>query len=469
MTSERGMGFDVFATRVFLVVAAALSATSAVQTDFWWLLRAGADFWHTGKVPLTEHYSYTADGRSWSNHEWLWEAIVYALHRVGGMPLVAVMVAGTVLATLSVLLRLTRATGYVVPVVLVLTVPLVSVSWTMRPQVTSIMLFVVTMWLLSRERYRLIPFVFLVWANLHAQVVMGGLLLVVATGLAAVRWLRGREPAERSRTLHLALTAAASALATLLNPLGPGLWAYVLGANGRTGQHAINEWHNSFEVIPPVVWFWAVVGVGLVAAVRRRERLRGWPEQVALAAAVAMFPLAVLAIRNIPFFVVAATPLLMTVLEFHPARPPGTVGQARRLLVAVAATAAVLVVSAWALVPAALGWRPVPPALAAGLRACPGHVFTAYNTGAPLIWWVPEVKVFVDNRQDPYPASVLGIALGSEAWSYHTLFAEYDIQCALIETDTSLAWDLHLGGWKQVYGYQELSLWEAPRATTATE
>ena len=473
MTSERSLTFDVFATRIFQIVAAALAAASFVQSDFWWLLRAGQDVWHTGKVPLTEHYSYTAAGRDWSNHEWLWEAIAYAAHSVGGMPLVALMIAATVAATLMVLPRLTRASGYVVPAALLAILPPLSTAWTMRPAVTSLLLFAVTMLLLARERYRLVPVLFLVWANLHAQVAMGGLLLVAATSLAVVRWLTTRAPADRTRTLRLALTTALSALATLLTPLGPGLWRYVLGANGRPGQHEINEWHNAFEVGPLTIWFWILAATALAAVAWRRARLRDWSDQVCLAAAVATLPLAVLAIRNIAFFVLAVTPLLMTLLEFHhPAHPPGTVARPRRTLVAIAAVATAGVLAVWTLLPAAIGWRPVTPALATALRACPGHVFTSYNTGAPLIWWVPEVKVFVDNRQDPYPARILDVGLNISGWNYWTPFHEYDVRCALIEPDSALASGLHRGGWSQTYRYRDVSLWVAPappRATTATE
>ena len=467
------MSFDVFATRAIQITAAALAAAAFVQSDFWWLLRAGQDLWRTGRVPLTEHYSYTAAGRDWTNHEWLWEAIAYAVHRVGGMPLMALMIAATVTATLAVLLRLTRASGYAVPAILAVVLPPMSSAWTMRPAVTSLLLFAVTMLLLARERYLLVPAVFLLWANLHAQVVMGGVLLVAATAVAAVRWLRSRAPAERSRTFRLALTSTGAALATLLTPLGPGLWTYVLGANGRPGQHDINEWHNAFEVGPLTVWFWALAVLALTAGLWRRDRLRAWSDQVCLAAAVSMLPLAVLAIRNIAFFVVAVTPLLMTLLELHhPAHPPGTVGRPRRRLIGLAALATACVVALWTLLPAGMGWRPVTPALADALRACPGHVFTSYNTGAPLIWWTPEVKVFVDNRQDPYPARVLDVGLNIAGWNYYRTFEEYGVQCALIEPESSLASGLHRGGWSSVYRYRDVSLWvapAAPRATTATE
>ena len=461
--------FDVFATRVFQVVAAALAATSVVQPDFWWLLRAGKDIWRTGDVPLTDHYSYTAAGLDWPNHEWLWEATAYALHHVGGMPLVALMVAATVSVTLWALLRLTEARGYVVPLVLVLVVPVISVSWTMRPQVTSLMLFAVTMLLLARERYVVIPPLFLLWANVHAQVVMGGVLLTVATLVAGGRWLVTRDRDDRSRVLRLALTTAVAAAATLANPLGTGLWSYVLDANGRPGQDQIAEWHNAFVINPPVVWFWAVVVVAIVGCIARRHRLGGWTEQVALAAALGMAPLAVLAVRNIPFFVVAVTPLLWTVLEFSGGTRPSTVRRAGGKLVAVGVVAAAGVIAAWTFASDALDWRPVPDRLASAVEACPAHLFNGYANGAALIWWVPDVKVFVDNRQDPYPAEVIDTLFEIDEANYRGIFDEYDIDCALLAHGNRLGARLDSDGWTQVYADEDVSFWVAPRATTASE
>lgn len=466
------MPFDTFATRMFLGVASALAAVSVVQPDFWWLLRAGHDIWRTGEVPLVDHYSYTAAGRDWPNHEWLWEAVVYPLHQLGGMPLVATLTAATVLATLSIVVRLTTATGYAVPVVLVLAVPLASVSWTMRPQVTSLLMFAITTLLLVRERYRWIPVLFIVWANTHAQVVMGAALLATATLVAVGRWATLRSEVERARVVRIAAVTALSAVATLATPLGTGLWSYVLDANGRPRQHEIEEWHNAFEAIPPVLWFWAVLALALVLAISRRDRLTTWNAQVAVAATVPMALLAILAVRNIPFFAIAVIPLLTILTEFHPSRPVGTVQHARRVLVAAGAIAAAVVVTAWAVAPHALGWRPVPAGLGAAVRACPGHLFNDYESGAELIWWVPDVKVFVDNRQDPYPAAVLDSLFDVTRTSYRTTFARYDVRCALVRSDDVLGNFLRDDGWRTTYVGETGSVWvppSTPRATTATE
>ena len=62
------------------VVVTTIACFMPVQSDTWWQLRAGQDFWQTGSVVLEETYSHTAAGRFWINHEWLSEALFYALY-----------------------------------------------------------------------------------------------------------------------------------------------------------------------------------------------------------------------------------------------------------------------------------------------------------------------------------------------------------------------------------------------------
>ena len=81
VTSERltvGLLFVVVVTLAFLAPA---------QNDTWWHLRGGLDIWRTHAVSLRDTYSHTAAGGFWPNHEWLTEAVFYAVYRAGGMPL----------------------------------------------------------------------------------------------------------------------------------------------------------------------------------------------------------------------------------------------------------------------------------------------------------------------------------------------------------------------------------------------
>ena len=65
-------------TPLLFVAIAVAACFSPAQNDTWWHLRAGADAWRTGRVPLLDTFSHTAYGASWPNQEWLGEVVLYA-------------------------------------------------------------------------------------------------------------------------------------------------------------------------------------------------------------------------------------------------------------------------------------------------------------------------------------------------------------------------------------------------------
>jgi hypothetical protein len=445
------MPFDVFATRVLYVVTLGVGSVTAVQGDLWWLLRAGKDIWHTHRVPLVDHYSHTAAGAYWPNHEWLWEVCAYALHAVGGMPLIAAWTGGTIAATVVILRHVSAARGYVVPVSVAIALPLLSVTWTARPQVTSLLFFAVTMCLLSQGRDLWLPPLFLLWANVHAQVLIGGVVLATVTVAAAYEGVRLGTADSRARARRLAVVLILSALATLANPLHGRLWTYVLDYRARPGQDRIEEWASAFHPTLVAALFWVPLVGAVALGLRRHRRLANWSARVPAYAALATAPIAALAVRNIPFFVAACLPLFMNLLEFRTSTPIGRVARGRSALAVVAMTTAGCVVAVWASAPPALRWTPVSNGLADALQGCPGPLYNDFNDGAAIVWWVPQVKVFVDNRQDPYPTDVIRAAGNLDARSYPAVFEQWRIDCALVERSTPLEAALRLDGWRATY------------------
>ena len=65
-----------------------------------------------------------------------------------------------------------------------------SCVWVLRPHVLTLFLLAVLLTLLVRERWRWIPPLFLLWANAHGGVVLGGLVLAAAWAAAVLRWWR---------------------------------------------------------------------------------------------------------------------------------------------------------------------------------------------------------------------------------------------------------------------------------------
>src|SRR5262249_21063942 len=188
----------------------------------------------------------------------------------------------------------------------------------------------------------------------------------------------------------------------------------------------------------PGVWpFWgAAVALPVATLVWRRRLDERTLKLVAMAFAI--LPLALTSIRNVPVFLLVAVPGITAL-----ARPRDRVERIRKaagervgvnaaiLGVAVVAGAAVVVL-AWLAPAPSLGWRPIGPRAAQAIAACGQPMYNTYGDGGMLIWFVPEQKVFIDNRQDPYPTDLLKANHQLELdGQYAAIFAKHDIQCAV--------------------------------------
>jgi hypothetical protein len=473
MTKRRGLSFDEMIVGLLFVVVALRAFLMAAHSDTYWQLRAGQDIWATGHVPRVDSYSYTAAGAPWPDHEWLWQALVYVLHRAGGMPLLTTGGALIVLGAVALAYRLMTGTVATRFVLLLLAIPLASVVWALRPQILTLLGLVVLARLLARERFVALPVLFLVWANAHGGVALGGVLLVVAFLTAVARARLCGEAADGRRALWLGVMLPLCALAIAATPLGFGIFRFVAASEARLREAHINEWRPALPGLSIAGAFW-ILALGFIALLARRLRsLRAgpWSDWVIVACAVALLPLAFRSLRHIgPFLMlapVAASRLLGAGFRLRRGPAPASPDHPRlnATFVGVLAAGAVATVAlAWRAPLEVLNWRPLPPAVLAAVRACPGPLYNHYNEGGYLIWFLPERKVFVDNRQDPYPLALLleHVRVESGQLPHGLLFERFGVRCSFLGADSPTVAALSREGWRSLYRDDKWAVQEAP-------
>jgi hypothetical protein len=438
----------------------AIAATACLmpaQADTYWHLRAGEEIWRTMRVPLTESYSFTAAGRPWPDHEWLWQAVSYALYRAGGMPLLTAVGAAVVMAAFALAYRLMVGPTATRFLLMLVGLPLASCVWALRPQIVSLLLLAVLLRLLVDERYLLVAPLFVLWANVHGAVALGGAALGAATVAALLRARRG-DARDRRRALQLAVLLPVAALATAATPMGFGLWRFIRESMTLSRNTRINEWLPAYPTGPVEIGFWLVAIAFVVLALRRRRQLAAaaWGDQALVAVALVILPLAMRAVRNISPFLLVAVPAASRLLgaEFRLRRTAAAAGSDRpRLNLGLLALVTLLeaggVAAAWGISLPRLGWRPVSGDALAALRASPAPLFNRYNEGGFLIWFAREKPVFVDSRQDPYPLPFLLDDLAVENGApYRPLFRRWGIRSAFLPADSPLVERLRGDGWR---------------------
>ena len=212
---------EVSPALVFFCLLVWVCAHAMPSPDLWWQLCGGREVVVLGRwPPSVDLYSFTAEGRPWLNHEWLAEVIMFLVHGawgVGGLHVAkVVMVACTYVLLAHVATRWVRR-EWVVWVAC--GVALCNAEWRsfldVRPYLVTY-LGLALAWrvgegfLQGGRRLGLwtLPFVFMLWGNMHSGVIAGlGLLGVMALSAG-----------DRGRGLALAGCAALCAAATCVNP-----------------------------------------------------------------------------------------------------------------------------------------------------------------------------------------------------------------------------------------------------------
>ena len=454
---RRGIAFTDLGRGVLFVLIAACALLMPAAADTYWHLRAGADVFRTGEVPRVEMYSFTARGQPWREHEWLWDPFSYALYRLGGMPLLTVCCAALALASIVLVYR--RMTGPVWTRVLLLMVGLLLVVplWSVRPHLFTLLAVPLLVTLLARERYWPIPLLFVLWANMHGAVALGGVVLGAATAIAMLRWWIRRAPEDRRRALVLAVVLPISGAACLATPQGTDIFHFLSDSMTRVQAVGINEWQRTkpSDFYGGMFWIFAVAFVVVVIARRRALRAGGhassWADWMIAGAAAALMPLAVAAVRNVGIFALLAVPTASRLLgpdarlrlPWRKNVAPRTDADKPMLNLALLGTCglAALAFIGWSYARSLprLGWRPIDERALAALRACEGPLYNQYDDGGYLIWFLPEKPVFVDNRQDPYPMEHMHAQLDVQ-WGtvpYRPLFDRWGIRCAFLPIEST--------------------------------
>lgn len=438
----------------------------AVDPDFWWHLRTGEFIFHHG-IPRHDPFSWTAAGHAWVTHEWLSEALIYALETSFGYYANVLLYGAVVCAAILLMYRLGRAAGAGTrPLVLLMFVSVAVIGFyvTVRPQEFTWLLFAVFVSVLARhdrgERAPLwlLPPLMALWANLHLGFMYG--LMVVAIWIGARFIARLRDPRIGLR-MPVALGAACVAAASL-NPHGPALLSYPARYvfDPRITAN-VGEWQHPNPLYPlhaPIFLTLLLLALALISRTRPRPFL--W------LVTLAMIALSLQAARNAPFAALLLVPVAGEAMSRRWQAATSARDSRRRVPLALAAALAVAVGGAVLAIGArqsgAVSFarpsdRGYPAAEAAYVRThFPGaRLFNEYGDGGFLIDALyPGVKVGIDGRGDFYGGRLLAdyatIYRARAGWE--RLFDRYAPDVVLVPKTAPLAAALERSGtWRQAF------------------
>jgi hypothetical protein len=203
------------------------------DADTGWHIRNGEHILKTLSVPHTDYFSYTMAGRPWYAWEWLYDALIGAVHMVAGLNGVVLLTALIIALTFALLFRYAVQAGGNVVIAAVLTIVAGAAStihFLARPHVLSWLLTL--LWLRALQRFQnrerkhlySLPLLMVLWANLHGGFLMGLMLLGVFLAADLWTWRTASCPKRRGRAKdrarHLTLISVLSLAATFVTPYG---------------------------------------------------------------------------------------------------------------------------------------------------------------------------------------------------------------------------------------------------------
>jgi len=462
---------DVFFAALLLVAFAHSQGLLSLlcDGDTGWHIRTGELILETGHVPVADPFSFSRPHQPWLAWEWLSDVVFAETWRWRGLAGVAAL-AGTVLALAATALLariLRRGRGLWIGVAVTMAaVSASSIHYLARPHIFSILFYTLALWILTEDRLGRSALVWLLapltalWANLH-----GGFVAWLATlGLLLMLCLMQRDwPGLRRYGGLLTLCT----LASLLNPYGWQLHRHIASyLNSAWILDHVQEFQSPRIRSEGTIVF-ALLLLATVALAARANRFD------ALLVLVWGFA-ALRSARHVPFFAIAAAPVLASGCAAYWARLASLAE--RRKAVRIFWELALEFgrhprVSLWLPLAAAMVLAAAPavgfpdtlfPVVAVERNlnqltppAAMPRILTSDQWADYLIFRLyPRQRVFFDGRSDFFGPAIGGdyrkLLAGESPW--RELLDRYQFQLALLPQDWALSTALDREpGWRRVY------------------
>ncbi len=273
---EKVRGFVLFLALAMILLA---RLTRFIEPDFFMHLRVGQWILENRTVPRIDVFSHVAEGLPWTDHEWLFQVLLYGLHKLGGWPLLALSRCALLTLSYYITYKTCRLVGLRFSLAVAMTLIVAGMSMgsvEFRPQVITYVLFPFFFYLMLKHllghssRLWLMPVLIVPWANMHgafvAVFVLGAVLILaeIAKHLAPRCGLSVPGTlVPPKRLLKLSGTLLITFMATILNPYGTEMWFFPF----KVVQHPI-FFTMIFEWMPPefpfFTPFWVVLGISIV-------------------------------------------------------------------------------------------------------------------------------------------------------------------------------------------------------------
>jgi hypothetical protein len=222
-----------------------------------WHLAIGQRILVTQQAPTGDSFSFTCAGHAWTDGQWLAECLMALIYRVAGFDGLLIITSAILALLFTWLYRRLLKAGLhflMAGLILAMTLGASTLHFHARPNIVTIILMALSFgWLCDFETRRaagrkllwLIP-VFVIWTNSHGGVIGGLATFLITLGGWTILWLNhGESPLETfPEVLYLWGLLLACGLTILVNPYGvelPRSWLAIMNSpviSAKIKEHA---------------------------------------------------------------------------------------------------------------------------------------------------------------------------------------------------------------------------------------
>jgi len=314
----------------FLIYLAAffLFSYNYADPDLWGHIKFGEEIYNSKSFVRYDRYSYTPGLKTWLNHEWLSEVIFYLIYRfLGSFGLVLFKIIIGLLITFMLWKMILARTNFpweVVPVLLILSISVISFGFAIRPQIFTYLFFTIFIYGFysfkqgKKTLLLLLPILMILWTNLHGGFLAGiGLLFIYLVAEFASKsrvFKKGfQHPIDNLKLKVLLAIFSLSILTTLINPYFINLWSFLFKTLPQSRPH-IWEWlpaNLDLLLIDNVLHYFILLLVSIFLIFTSRAKIPFSELCLFLSTLI----LSLKHTRHIPFFGIVAISILPSYLE----------------------------------------------------------------------------------------------------------------------------------------------------------
>lgn len=380
-----------------------LTIFKLIDTDLWLHMKAGQVITETGGFIYNDIFSYTAAGREWLYHEWLFGVVSYHLYSLLGVN--GLIIGKAVLLTLAFIIiyktmRLRDVNPWLASFILSIGVLAARFRFTERPHIFKFLFVAAFIYILDlhrlkgRNRLWFLPVIQLLWTNIHGSFILGPAIIGIYLFSEAFT-------GKRQELKGLAAILILTSLTTLINPYGLKLLSFSLGFGEKQVLASITEWKPS-----QLKDFYGAFGMLLVAGLASFSLKYKRTELVDLLLFGLFAYLSFKAIRFTALFSLATAPIIAGNIQYLDIRATRRIAPMVLIVLTIVGMLTFHEIRRNPILVFGLGSGQAFPEKAAAFvkkNNIRGNMYNSYVFGGHLIWSLyPERKVFVDGRAEVY-------------------------------------------------------------------